>query len=845
MNTILSLFVPITSINKVFAFQHRTPPSQLGKDTPRISRESWRHFNLLEEYTKMGIFASRNNQWRLTKENLRFGLCDTYPMLLCVPANISDDSLHKIANYRCKHRFPVLSFQHENGRTVCRSGQPLTGLFGKENPDDLEMLSTIASLSVRPSWSGSDPNDSPITQSSTTPIRSPSSRSHDEISSSYRTQTIWGEQTTPPDSSMIAKAYLSNWTEFKAVVRSEQPADALADYQSFFETKPVVFSSQSSIFPHTPSHGRPDSPPLPLFTTHPYPGRPSSPQSPIISSSLPNISHLKDAINDPLMMPPHDSGLQNCGLSPHAQSGPIFSSRIPYFSFNSSPSSDTKTLESHSVSPSLDVSDSEEEDISPSFPSREPQDDSIGSELSSDWQIVSHLGLQPSSPSSSPIPLPSLRSPTGLGGEKGAGQVLKSLLIVDARPKIAAVGNKFMKGGYEDKKRVSNFADVAFLGIQNIHKVRESLQALIKSLEDAIRIRKKEEPKKEEEKKEERREEAANDEGSRKRVNDSIRADYEIIIDDPTQSLLASSWYHHLAMILHSASSLSSLLSSTSLLIHCSDGWDRTPQLCSLISIFVNPRHRTLAGFIGLLEKDWFLFGHRFADRTGSTPAFFTSQKMQKQLSPTFVQFLDCCYQLVTQFPDQFEFGSGFLDFVFFHLTSGRFGNFLWNNQKECEEARAYEKTRSLWDEVEERRKRGEWVNSEYSREKALPLLIPSITNFSIWPIFFPLVTRFLDLSLPPSFYSITLDSQSPVPRDCDERHEGIKHSDSKLVFNQKDQTKKEDKSEPVRFPIGPSNEQMIRGGRPRGNDVLTDRGSIEKVIMPFEDYLKQATQED
>ncbi len=43
--------------------------------------------------------------------------------------------------------------------------------------------------------------------------------------------------------------------------------------------------------------------------------------------------------------------------------------------------------------------------------------------------------------------------------------------------------------------------------------------------------------------------------------------------------------------------------------IHCSDGWDRTAQLCSLSQILIEP-YRTLIGFIALIEKDWIQFGH-------------------------------------------------------------------------------------------------------------------------------------------------------------------------------------------------------------------------------------------
>ena len=37
------------------------------------------------------------------------------------------------------------------------------------------------------------------------------------------------------------------------------------------------------------------------------------------------------------------------------------------------------------------------------------------------------------------------------------------------------------------------------------------------------------------------------------------------------------------------------------MLVHCSDGWDRTAQTCALISLLIDPYYRTLHGFMVLL----------------------------------------------------------------------------------------------------------------------------------------------------------------------------------------------------------------------------------------------------
>lgn len=51
----------------------------------------------------------------------------------------------------------------------------------------------------------------------------------------------------------------------------------------------------------------------------------------------------------------------------------------------------------------------------------------------------------------------------------------------------------------------------------------------------------------------------------------------------------------------------------TSVVVHCSDGWDRTAQLTSLAMLMLDSHYRTIKGFEVLIEKEWMSFGHRFA----------------------------------------------------------------------------------------------------------------------------------------------------------------------------------------------------------------------------------------
>lgn len=77
-------------------------------------------------------------------------------------------------------------------------------------------------------------------------------------------------------------------------------------------------------------------------------------------------------------------------------------------------------------------------------------------------------------------------------------------------------------------------------------------------------------------------------------------------------------WYDYLYLILAGAKSIAQdLMNGINVVVHCSDGWDRTSQLCALSQLIIDPYYRTIEGFALLVEKDWRHFGHKFRSRTG------------------------------------------------------------------------------------------------------------------------------------------------------------------------------------------------------------------------------------
>lgn len=101
------------------------------------------------------------------------------------------------------------------------------------------------------------------------------------------------------------------------------------------------------------------------------------------------------------------------------------------------------------------------------------------------------------------------------------------------------------------------------------------------------------------------------------------------------------------------------MINGDSVLVHCSDGWDRTAQLTSLAQLLLDPYYRTIMGFGILIEKEWCMFGHKFAQRCNHQPGI-----RKNESSPVFLQWLDCVYQLIVQFPCSFEFNEGLLIFL-------------------------------------------------------------------------------------------------------------------------------------------------------------------------------------
>jgi myotubularin-related protein 6/7/8 len=342
-------------------------------------------------------------------------------------------------------------------------------------------------------------------------------------------------------------------------------------------------------------------------------------------------------------------------------------------------------------------------------------------------------------------------------------------MIVDARPTVNAYAMQAVGLGSENMDNYK-FATKVYLGIDNIHVMRDSLNKVIDALKDS-----------------------------------------DLTPLPPNRELLHKShWLKHIANMLDGVGLIARQvgLQHSHVLIHCSDGWDRTSQLSALSQLCLDPYYRTLEGFIVLVEKDWLSFGHQFRYRTGflssdkwfqieneriggkdssnndqgrpndamagaqktienallSAKGFFSNkdhntsrdslnidsdgEQLQsydsdsppgsrrpgsvtnspatsakaagadknitkvKETAPIFHQFLDATYQLMYQHPTRFEFSERFLRRLLYHLYSCQYGTFLYDNEKSRIEAKISERTRSVWDYFVSRKE--QFLNPKY-----------------------------------------------------------------------------------------------------------------------------------
>ncbi|KAH9601281.1 Myotubularin-like phosphatase domain [Trypanosoma melophagium] len=253
----------------------------------------------------------------------------------------------------------------------------------------------------------------------------------------------------------------------------------------------------------------------------------------------------------------------------------------------------------------------------------------------------------------------------------------RTLVVADCRPQSAALANQALGGGFESGPTYS-FCEVKFHGIENIHGVMQSFSKL-KSLIQQFN-------------------------GKQPR-------------DDFLSQLHETKWLRHVQRVLMCSSEIAEGLDrGESFLVHCTDGWDRTPQCVATAMLLLDPFYRTIVGFSVLVEKEFCSFGHKFAERcehqvcgdtsyasdtgvSGSdTDAQSSSGKLQP--SPIFLLWVDVLFQVVRQFPRYFEFTPKLLEYIGETVYACLYGTFLCNGERERMFEGVRLNTASVWTDI-------------------------------------------------------------------------------------------------------------------------------------------------
>lgn len=152
-----------------------------------------------------------------------------------------------------------------------------------------------------------------------------------------------------------------------------------------------------------------------------------------------------------------------------------------------------------------------------------------------------------------------------------------NVVIYDARSQIKAYSNRVKGGGYENTDCYTN-CEINFCSIDNIFGVSKAYNKLFNSVNSTNKVK-----------------------------------------DNPAifTTIESSNWYGLIKTILETARLIAYDMhhNRRTVLVHCSDGWDRTAQMCSLTQIILDPYSRTIEGFEVLIEKEWVAFGHSFESR--------------------------------------------------------------------------------------------------------------------------------------------------------------------------------------------------------------------------------------
>lgn len=137
------------------------------------------------------------------------------------------------------------------------------------------------------------------------------------------------------------------------------------------------------------------------------------------------------------------------------------------------------------------------------------------------------------------------------------------------------------------------------------------------------------------------------------------------------------------------------LISGRTVVLQEISGRDMCSVISSLVQLLLDNSFRTITGFQTLIQKEWVNLGHPFSDRIGH---IYNGNSIER--SPLFLLFLDCVWQLLQQFPEEFEFSETFLTSLWDSVFLPVFDTFMFNSETERQIAQLNDRIilRPVWD---------------------------------------------------------------------------------------------------------------------------------------------------
>ncbi|KAJ8249173.1 hypothetical protein GJAV_G00231960 [Gymnothorax javanicus] len=158
-------------------------------------------------------------------------------------------------------------------------------------------------------------------------------------------------------------------------------------------------------------------------------------------------------------------------------------------------------------------------------------------------------------------------------------------------------------------------------------------------------------------------------------------------------SVESSRWLEHVRAFLRHSVEVVYMLEekSASVILQEEEDRDLSCVISSLVQIMLDPHFRSLLGFQSLVQKEWVMAGHRFMDRCNHV------RKNDKEECPLFLLFLDCVWQLMSQYPAAFEFTETYLTVLMDSMWLPVFSTFLFNSpQQHAEHTRDFAQSKNI-----------------------------------------------------------------------------------------------------------------------------------------------------